>query len=85
MIKEMTMRRNLTMEEKIDAIYLEITKNDKMIDTLNIFGIWLGIYNSFLNRKQIDNNTIMKELNKQDKIYFAKIIEMLEEIKGGKQ
>jgi hypothetical protein len=27
----------------------------------------------------------MKELNKQDKIYFAKIIEMLEEIKGGKQ
>lgn len=79
------MRRNLTMEEKIDAIYLEITKNDKMIDTLNIFGIWLGIYNSFLNRKQIDNNTIMKELNKQDKIYFAKIIEMLEEIKGGKQ
>jgi hypothetical protein len=73
------------MEEKIDAIYLEITKNDKMIDTLNIFAIWLGIYNSFLNRKQIDNNTIMKELNKQDKIYFAKIIEMLEEIKGGKQ
>ena len=79
------MTRNLTMEEKIDEIHMEITKNDKMLDTLNVFSIWLGVYNSFLNRKQIDNNSIMKELNKQDKVYFAKIIEMLEEIKGGKK
>lgn len=55
-----------------------------MLDALNFISIALGFYNSYLNIQQIDNNSIMAELNKQDKIYFEKIIKLLEEIKGVK-
>lgn len=80
----MRMTRNLTTEQKIDEIHNEIVNNDNMLDFLNIVSIGFGFYNSFLNQKQIDNNTIMKELNRQDKIYFERIIKLLEEIKGAK-
>jgi hypothetical protein len=53
-----------------------------MLDTLNIISALLGFYNVWLNRKQIDNNSIMKELDKQDRVYLDKIIEILEEMKG---
>lgn len=81
---KMRMARNLTTEQKIDEIHNEIVNNDNMLDFLNIVSIGFGFYNSFLNQKQIDNNTIMKELNRQDKIYFERIIKLLEEIKGAK-
>ena len=74
----------LTTEQKIDKIHNEVVKNDNMLDALNLISIALGFYNSYLNIQQIDNNSIMAELNKQDKIYFEKIIKLLEEIKGVK-
>lgn len=74
----------LTTEQKIDEIHNEVVKNDNMLDALNLISIALGFYNSYLNIQQIDNNSIMAELNKQDKKYFEKIIKLLEEIKGVK-
>ena len=69
---------NLSMEQKIDAIYNATIHEDKTLDFLNLIAIVLGFYNTYLNRQQIDNNTIMAELDKQDKIYFNKIINLLE-------
>jgi hypothetical protein len=73
---------NLTIDQKIDIIYNEIVNNNKLMDLLNIISAVLGFYNVWLNMEQIDNNTIMKALDKQDNEYFDKIIKMLEEIKG---
>ena len=72
---------NLTIEQKINEIYDEVVNGDKTLDFLNVVAIVTGFYNLYLNRQQIDNNTIMKELNKQDTIYFERIIKLLEEIK----
>lgn len=80
----MMLNLSLTTEQKIDEIHNEVIKNDNMLDALNLISIALGFYNSYLNIQQIDNNSIMAELNKQDKIYFEKIIKLLEEIKGVK-
>lgn len=54
------------------------------LDFLNIVSIAFGFYNAYLNKQQIDNNAIMKELDKQDKEYFEKILAILEETKGNK-
>lgn len=78
------MIQNLTTEQKIDKIYQEVLNGDKTLDFLNVVAIGLGFYNTLLNQKQIDNNAIMAELDKQDTVYFEKIIKMLEEIKGDK-
>lgn len=80
----MMLNLSLSTEQKIDEIHNEVVKNDNMLDALNLISIALGFYNSYLNIQQIDNNSIMAELNKQDKIYFEKIIKLLEEIKGVK-
>lgn len=76
------MTQYLTTEQKIDEIHREITQNDSLLDFLSIVSMVFGFYNAYLNRQQIDNNTIMKELNRQDKEYFEKIIDILNEIKG---
>ena len=81
--KEVAESERLT-EQKIDEIHTEVVQNDNMLDALNLISIALGFYNSYLNIQQIDNNSIMAELNKQDKIYFERIIKLLEEIKGAK-
>lgn len=78
------MIQNLTTEQKIDKIYQEVLNGDKTLDFLNVVAIGLGFYNTLLSQKQIDNNAIMAELDKQDTVYFEKIIKMLEEIKGDK-
>jgi hypothetical protein len=72
------------MEQKIDEIHDEIVNSTSFLDIISSVGTLLGFYNSFLNRKQIDNNDIMNALNKQDTIYFKQIIKMLKEIKGEK-
>lgn len=72
----------LTTEQKIDAIYNEVLNGNKLLDFLNVISVVLGFYNTFLNRQQIDNNAIMKELEKQDDIYFKQIISLLNELKG---
>lgn len=74
---------NMTIEQKIDVIYNEILNDNKLLDFLNVISVVLGFYNSYLNQQQIGNNDIMAELDKQDKIYFEKIIKLLEDIKGG--
>ena len=78
------MTNNLTIDQKIDAIYNEVLNGDRTLDFLNVVSLVIGFYNLYSNRQQIDNNTIMKELDKQDNIYFEKIIKMLEQIIGGK-
>lgn len=78
------MQNKITIEQKIDAIYNEVLESNKLLDFLNVISVVIGFYNTYLNRQQIDNNTIMKELNKQDTIYFERIIKMLEELLGGK-
>lgn len=72
---------NLTIEQKINDIHNEVVNGDKTLDFLNVIAIFVGFYNLYLNRQQIDNNTIMKELDKQDTVYFERIIKLLEEIK----
>ena len=78
------MTANLTIEQKIDEIHQEVMYGDKTLDFLNLLAIGLGFYNTLLNRKQIDNNAIMAELDKQDRVYFEKILKILEELKGVK-
>ena len=78
------MTNNLTIEQHIDAIHQEVMYGDKTLDFLNLLAIGLGFYNTLLNRKQIDNNAIMAELDKQDRVYFEKILKILEELKGVK-
>lgn len=78
------MQNKITIEQKIDAIYNEVLEGNKLLDFLNVISVVIGFYNTYLNRQQIDNNTIMKELNKQDTVYFERIIKMLEELLGGK-
>lgn len=69
----------LTTEQKIDVIY-NIMTNLNFIDILNICGVGLGFYNSYLNQKQIDNNTIVDELHRQNNQYLDKTIEKLDEV-----
>lgn len=76
------MINRLTTEQKIDEIYNSIINQDKILDFLNVVAVALGFYNTILNQKQITNNEIMSELDKQDNIYFEKIIKLLEEVKG---
>ena len=75
---------NMTLEQKIDEIHQEVLYGNKLLDFLNVISVVLGFYNSYLNQQQIGNNDIMAELNKQDKVYFERIITLLNEIKGGK-
>lgn len=70
---------NLTMEQKIDVIFNIVTSLN-FLDILNILGVGLGFYNSYLNQKQIDNNTIVDELHKQNNEYLDKTIEKLDEL-----
>lgn len=74
----------LTTDQKIDIILKEILEGNKLLDFLNVISVVIGFYNSYLNQQQIGNNDIMAELNKQDKVYFEKIIKLLEELKGEK-
>ena len=49
----------------------------------NDYNLLLGllqVYDLFLNLNQVSNDTILKELKNQDKIYLEKIIEQNEEI-----
>lgn len=78
------MNLNLTTEQKIDVIYNETINGGKFLDLLNVISVALGFYNSYLNQQQIGNNTIMEELDKQDRLYFDKIIKLLEQILGEK-
>lgn len=72
----------LTTDQKIDIILNEVLNGGKFLDLLNVIGVVLGVYNSYLNQQQIGNNEIMAELNKQDKVYFNTIIKLLNELKG---
>lgn len=74
----------LTTDQKINIILDEVKNGNKFLDFLNVIAVVIGFYNTYLNQQQIGNNEIMAELDKQDKIYFDKIINLLEEIKGGK-
>lgn len=75
----MMTNQTLTTEQKIDVIYNMINNLD-FIDILNIAGVGLGFYNSYLNQKQIDNNTIVDELHRQNNQYLEKTIEKLDEV-----
>ncbi len=72
----------LTTDQKIDLILDEVKNGNKLIDFLNVISVVLGVYNSYLNQQQSNNNDIMAELDKQDKVYFKTIIKLLEELKG---
>lgn len=68
---------SMTIEQKIDKILNEVSVNNKFLDFINIISFVIGIYNLYLNQQQIDNNDIMKELEKQDNVYFEKILSLL--------
>lgn len=74
----------MTIEQQINEIHRILTTNDRFLDTLNIISFCIGLYNLHLNQKQIDNNSIMEELQKQDNFYFEKIIKQLDELKENK-
>ena len=47
-------------------------------ENINDYNLLLGllqVYDLFLNLNQVSNDTILKELQNQDKIYLEKIIE----------
>jgi hypothetical protein len=52
-------------------------------ENINDYNLLLGllqVYDLFLNLNQVSNDTILKELQNQDKIYLEKIIEQNNEI-----
>ena len=54
-------------------------KEEKISDYNLLLGL-LQVYDLFLNLNQVSNDTILKELQNQDKIYLEKIIEQNNEI-----
>lgn len=54
--------------------------NEENINDYNLLLGSLQVYDLFLNLNQVSNDTILKELQNQDKIYLEKIIEQNEEI-----
>ena len=54
-------------------------KEENISDYNLLLGL-LQVYDLFLNLNQVSNDTILKELQKQDKIYLEKIIEQNNEI-----
>lgn len=54
--------------------------NEENINDHNLLLGLLQVYDLFLNLNQVSNDTILKELQNQDKIYLEKIIEQNEEI-----
>lgn len=49
--------------------------NNSLLGTLGALGDLLGILNYIENLQQTKNDVIMKELRKQDSIYFKQILE----------
>ena len=49
--------------------------NDNMPNQFDLFIGFAQIYSLLLNLNQVSNDTILKELQNQDKIYLEKIIE----------
>lgn len=52
-------------------------------ENINDYNLLLGllqVYDLFLNLNQVSNDTILKELQNQNKIYLEKIIEQNNEI-----
>nr|DAK12729.1 MAG TPA: hypothetical protein [Caudoviricetes sp.] len=49
-------------------------QQNNLIDMLGAIGDLLGILNYIENLQQTKNDAIMKELRKQDSIYFEKIL-----------
>lgn len=54
-------------------------KEENISDYNLLLGL-LQVYDLFLNLNQVNNDTILKELQNQDKIYLEKIIEQNNEI-----
>ena len=50
-------------------------------ENLDLLSDVLQIYNTHLLLKDATNNQIMKELQKQDEVYFERILKELEDIK----
>lgn len=53
---------------------------EENISNYNLLLGLLQVYDLFLNLNQVSNDTILKELQNQDKIYLEKIIEQNNEI-----
>lgn len=49
--------------------------NNSLLDTLGALGDLLGILNYIENLQQTKNDVIMKELRKQDSVYFKQIMD----------
>ena len=49
--------------------------NNGLLDTLGALGDLLSILNYIENLQQTKNDVIMKELRKQDSVYFKQILE----------
>ena len=54
--------------------------NEENISDYNLLLGLLQVYDLFLNLNQVSNDTILKELQNQDKKYLEKIISQNEEI-----
>lgn len=54
--------------------------NDNMPNQFDLFIGFAQIYSLLLNLNQVSNDTILKELQNQDKKYLEKIIKQNEEI-----
>ena len=54
-------------------------KEENISDYNLLLGL-LQVYDLFLNLNQVSNDTILKELQNQDKLYLEKIIEQNNEI-----
>ena len=54
--------------------------NEENISDYNLLLGFLQVYDLFLNLNQVSNDTILKELQNQDKKYLEKIIEQNNQI-----
>ena len=67
-------------EKLIDTTNMQLKmnncgNNNGLLDTLGALGDLLGILNYIENLQQTKNDVIMKQLRKQDSVYFKQILE----------
>lgn len=55
-------------------------KNLEFLDLVSLGSAGLGIYNTILNKEQISNNELFKELQKQDDILSNQILDKLKTV-----
>ena len=69
------------MDRGRNSTHTERNKMTQQTENLDLLSDILQILNTYLLLRDATNNQLMQELNKQDKVYFERIIKDLDLIK----